>query len=95
MRQNVGMEDEILIGWALDDSYNKHDLPVIWYKAVIEPGSEVVLTKPSGKGVPTGYGGATIQRKEIAKGYYAEYPTVPAWASNPNKMIKPDIEGQL
>ena len=95
MRQNPEMEDEILIGWALDDSWNKHDLPIIWYKAVIQPGRETVLTKPSGSGKPTGYGGATIKRKEIARGDYAEYPTVPAWASNPNKMHKPNWEGQL
>ena len=29
MRQNVGIEDEIIVGWALDQSNNK-DLPIIY-----------------------------------------------------------------
>ena len=62
---------------------------------MIKSDSEAVLTKPSGEGKPTGYEGSTIQRKEVKKGYYQEYPTVPVWASKPNSMIKPDEEGQL
>ena len=34
MRQNVGIESEQIVGWALDQS-NQKELPVIWYLATI------------------------------------------------------------
>jgi hypothetical protein len=85
MRQNVGMENEQIVGWGLVQGTKKTIL-VIWYLAKISP-TGVVLTAPSGHGQPEVFASATIQRNEIDRGDYAVVDPIPIWATT--RMVKP------
>jgi hypothetical protein len=85
MRQNVGIETEIIVGWGLDQS-NSKEIFVIWYLATLTSANVAVLTAPTGYGKPKAYPPSTIKRKELAAGHYVEISPTQGWAST---MMKP------